>query len=147
MDEKELIDGIFKNVPEDLGRTVLSFMDIGTVLYLCKQNDPVNGLCTENFWKRRVYDTIKISKDGWVFLNNYVQTQKQQKGVLPTWRDMALELYLRSLENQKHCFECSQYDSTDRIHQCEDCGVDLCALCGDSELNLCMSCKEAEDEV
>ena len=28
MDEKELIDGIFKNVPEDLGRTVLSFMDI-----------------------------------------------------------------------------------------------------------------------
>lgn len=142
MDEKELIDGIFKNVPEDLSRTVLSFMDLGTVLYWCKQNDPVNGLCKENFWKRRVYDTIKSSKDqsydgGWIFLHNYVQTQKQKKGRVPPWRDMALALYLRSLENQKQCFECSQYDSTDRIHQCEDCGIDVCALCGDSELNLC----------
>ena len=128
MNEKELIDDIFKNVPEDVARTMLSFMDIGTVLYLCETNDLLNNICTESFWKKKVDKTyMRQSKTGWA-----------------TWRNMALALYLQSLEQ---CFECSQYDSTDRIRQCEDCGVDLCTLCGDSKLNLCMDCKEADDEV
>ncbi len=129
MDEEKLIGGIFGNLPDEMAAHVLMFMDIGTVLYLCATNDLLNNICTEYFWEMKVGETYRRrNKTGW-----------------PTWRDMALALYIQSL-NQEQCFECSQYVSGDEIRQCEDCGVDLCTLCGDSEINLCMDCKEAEDE-
>ena len=129
MDEKNLIDAVFENLPGEMAENVLMFMDIGTVLYLCTTNDPLNKICTEKFWEMKVGGTYRRrSKAGW-----------------PTWEDMALALYIRSLENRNQCFECSQYVG-DEIRQCEDCGVDLCMLCGDSEINLCMDCKEVESD-
>jgi len=100
-------------------------MDMGMALYLCNQNEPY--VCTENFWKQKVGQT-------------YGRTNKK-KGV--DWKDMALELYLQSQEEM--CFECSQYESPGELRQCEECGVDLCRLCGDSESALCRDCRDDEE--
>lgn len=116
MDEKGLIDDIFKNLPEDLSREALSFMDLGTVLTLCKQNDPLNRICTENFWKQRVLKFMKSSKDGGaIFLHTqFIPREETKTGHVPTWRAMASGLYLRSLENQKQCGICFEYE-TDEV--------------------------------
>ena len=120
MDEKKLIDGIFENLPSDLVRNILMLMDMGNTLYLCAHNDPLNVQCTENFWKQKVEQTYgRTNKNGWT-----------------TWKNMALELYLRSQEEM--CFECSQYGPVEELRQCGQCTVDLCRLCGD----LCMDCQE-----
>ena len=125
MDDQKLIGAIFENLPVELTEDVLMFMDVGTVLYLCANNDPLNATCTENFWKRKIRKTYgPQSKAGW-----------------KTWRDLALALYSRSLEEM--CFECSQYGPRGELRQCEECGVDLCRLCrDDSEFPLCMDCRE-----
>ena len=94
MDEEKLIGAIFENLPVEMTENILIFMDIGTVLYLCANNDPLNATCTENFWERKVnktYGKHRIQGTGW-----------------NSWRDMALALYLQSLD-QEQCFECSQY--------------------------------------
>ena len=132
MDEEKLIGAIFENLPVEMTENILIFMDMGTVLYLCANNDPLNETCTENFWERKVnktYGKHRIQGTGW-----------------DSWRDMALALYLQSLE-QEQCFECSQYVPAGEIRQCEECAIDLCSLCGDSEFTLCRDCRDRENEL
>ncbi len=57
---------------------------------------------------------------------------------------MALELYWRSQEEM--CFECNQIVPVGEIQQCEECTVDLCSLCGDSEFTLYVDCRDRENE-
>jgi len=134
MDEEKLIGAIFENLPVEMSENILMFMDIGTVLYLCANSDPLNTTCTENFWKMKVAKTFNLS-------HNQLSDRSRSEGGWNTWRDMAFELYSRSLEEM--CFECSQYGPRGELRQCEECGVDLCRLCrGDSEFPLCLECQE-----
>ena len=124
MDDQKLIGAIFENLPGELTEDVLMFMDVGTVLYLCANHDPLNATCTEDFWERKIRETYG----------------PQSKAGQKTWRDLALALYSRSLEEM--CFECSQYGPRGEVRQCEECGVDLCRLCRDgSDAPLCMECR------
>ncbi len=138
MDDQKLIGAIFENLPVELTEDVLMFMDMGTVLYLCANNDPLNATCTEDFWERKILKTYGPQKGGNGL--DYVYFQREASA-LGSWRDLALALYSRSLEEM--CFECSQYVPRGDIRQCEECGVDLCRLCrDDSEFPLCMDCRE-----
>lgn len=73
-------------------------------------------ICTENFWKQRVLKFMKSSKDGAaIFLHTqFIPREKTKTGHVPTWRAMASGLYLRSLENQKQCGICFEYE-TDEV--------------------------------
>ena len=137
MDDQKLIGAIFENLPVELTEDVLMFMDMGTVLYLCANNDPLNATCTEDFWERKILKTYATGGNGLDYA--HFQTEASALG---SWRELAFELYSRSLEES--CFECSQYVFREDIRQCEECGVDLCPLCqGDSEFPLCIECREA----
>ena len=119
MDEKELLGEIFEKIPQELAREVLMMMDMGNTLYVCARNESVDGrLCTENFWKRKVGKFYG----------------KKEKIQLETWKNIALELYLRSQEEE--CLECGRI------------AVDECTRCADERgehVPLCEGCVFHDD--